>query len=74
MSCCVYRQELGSLRLKVHFTEERILETMSYTPLVDLMVCSVERPLVSNVVDTLLNIYAQIHKGTHTHIHTRAHT
>ena len=58
----------------MHFTEERILETMSYTPLVDLMVCSVERPLVSNVVDTLLNIYAQIHKGTHTYTRVHTHT
>ena len=47
MFCCVDRQDLGSLRLKVHFSEERILETSAYAPLVDLMLRTVERPLVS---------------------------
>ena len=46
-SNCVDRQDLGSLRLKVHFSEERILETMAYAPLVNLMLHSVERPSVS---------------------------
>ena len=58
--CCVDRQELGSLRLKVHFTEERILETMAYTPLVDLMLCSVDRPLVSNLVCMYHDAYTHI--------------
>jgi len=36
----------------VHFSEERILESAAYAPLVDLMLLSVERQLVSELYST----------------------
>ena len=36
----------------MHFSEERILESAAYAPLVDLMLLSVERQLVSELYNT----------------------
>ena len=45
----VCRKELGSLRLKVHCSEQRILESSLYEPFVKLMLGAVDNPTVSVV-------------------------
>ncbi|XP_065890175.1 rasGAP-activating-like protein 1 isoform X2 [Dysidea avara] len=52
------QQDLGCLRLRVHFSEERILESTAYTPLVDLMLLSVERQLPDEMC--LLNLLNKV--------------
>ena len=78
MFCGFDRQDIGSLRLKVHFSEERILETAAYAPLVDLMIRTVERPLVSVKathvmlhMGVLISTQPMIQCSTHACIHVR---
>ncbi len=47
---CCFRKELGSLRLKVQCSEERILEASLYDHFVKLMLDTVDNPTVTSYV------------------------